>query len=559
MKKYDNSIILLIFIIASILSVPCRSWALASNNIPLDSPIYLYLDKLEGFGLIKSDVKGIRPYSKAEVARLVLEAEKNLPTYEGAGLSFATDLISRLKELVPREISLYNNPHEAPWFDYNPVDFARLRYVYLDGIPRNYARDVFDPGNQSAFGFIGGNLRPGVQGIVHKSGTEGTPLLENNEGIIYNRGNSFDLRWAVEGFIASQFSAFLEPMALTTPNPGTDDRSYRVSLQKGYLKLGGGGLELEAGRDENWFGPGYRGALTLSDNARNFDMIKLSSPEPVDVKWVKKYLGEFKYALIFSRFDETGSGSTQRQPYFLGLKLSLKPKDWFEIGANFVRQEGGPGLSGGTSSKDFIFGGGNSNKSNSIAGFDLRFRIPWLRNTEVYGEYVGEDSALFWPIVESYIAGFYIPRLTLSGKDDLRFEYFWGHQILYSDFKFPEGYNYHNMPVGDSQGGGSEEFFLRYSHWFSVRNNLALEFYHTERGNTGLVNVTDPSAPNYDPNSPPQVTERKNAARVFWQLPVYGNWDTNLMYGWEYIHNFNLVSGQDRTNQVVKVDLSYRY
>jgi hypothetical protein len=31
------------------------------------------------------------------------------------------------------------------------------------------------------------------------------------------------------------------------------------------------------------------------------------------------------------------------------------------------------------------------------------------------------------------------------------------------------------------------------------------------------------------------------------------------MYGWEYIHNFNLVSGQDRTNQVVKVDLSYRY
>ena len=40
-------------------------WALASNNIPLDNPIYLYLEKLAGFGLIKTDMKGIRPFSKS--------------------------------------------------------------------------------------------------------------------------------------------------------------------------------------------------------------------------------------------------------------------------------------------------------------------------------------------------------------------------------------------------------------------------------------------------------------------------------------------------------------
>jgi len=49
---------------------PCH--AVSSSNIPLDSPIYLYLEKLSGFGLISSDIKGIRPFSKAEAARLVL-------------------------------------------------------------------------------------------------------------------------------------------------------------------------------------------------------------------------------------------------------------------------------------------------------------------------------------------------------------------------------------------------------------------------------------------------------------------------------------------------------
>ena len=47
--------------------------ALSSTNISLDSPLYAYLDKLAGMGLIHSDVKGIKPYSKAEAARLLLE------------------------------------------------------------------------------------------------------------------------------------------------------------------------------------------------------------------------------------------------------------------------------------------------------------------------------------------------------------------------------------------------------------------------------------------------------------------------------------------------------
>lgn len=534
--------LLLALVLLFAAAAPGTVFALASNNVPLDSPVYLYIEKLAGFGLLETDVKGLRPYSGAEAARLLMEAEGNLGRLDADGKKAAGGYLARLRELVPREATLRKGG-KPPLFDANPLSSARLRYVYLDGIPRNYTRLAHDPGNQGAFGFIGGNLRPNTAGTVHKNGTEGTPLLENNEGVIYRRGQSTELRWSMEGYVRDKGSLLVEPLFLSTPDG--DERSERFFLQKGYVKLGGGGAELEAGRDANWFGPGYRGDLTLTNNARNFDAIKLSSPEPVDVAWIKRYLGDLKYALIVSRFDDTGSGPTHRRPWFVGAKLALKPKPWFEVGGNFVRQEGGPGFSGSSTLQDFVFGGGTTNHNNTIAGFDLRFRIPWLRNAELFGEYAGEDSAGFWPFVESYLAGFYIPRLTAAGKDDLRFEYFWGHQDLYSDSKFPAGYTYYGMSPGHSQGGGSQEFFVRYSHWFSVRNNLALEYFHTDRGKAGKVGV--------------QQTEEKNAWRGFWRLPLYGDIDMNLMYGWERVDNLNLVGGVKRTNQVARMDISYRY
>lgn len=513
----------------------------SSANIPLSSPIYLYLDKLAGFGLIHRDIKGIKPFSKAEAARLVLEASRNIAAQDTVAPDFAVQLLARVRELLPREVFLRENPDKKPaLFDVNPVAGLRARYVYLDGAARDYNRTSWDPAHQSAFGLFGGDLRPlGNGGPVRVTGTEGTPLLENNNGSIHPEGHSGELRWAAEGYLGDKATALIEPMLLVSKA----DSTFR--LNRGYLKLGGGGLELEVGRDENWFGPGYRGTTTLTSNARNFDLIKLSSPEPLNVAWVKNWIGDVKYSLIGSRFDETDAGTADhRQPWMIGFKLAVKPADWWEIGANFVRQSGGPGFEG---SPDSFFGGSSNDHSNSIAGLDLRFRIPWLRNTELYGEFSGEDNAGgVWPIVESYVAGIHVPCLTAACRDDFRFEYFFGSVMLYGDWQFPRGYVYHDMTPGHSQGGGGvQEFFGRYSHWFTVRNNLALEYFYTERGRSYRTEG--------------QVMESKHAGRLAWTLPIYGDVDGQLLYGIEKIGNLNLVEGAARTNQLMTFELRYRY
>jgi hypothetical protein len=116
------------------------------------------------------------------------------------------------------------------------------------------------------------------------------------------------------------------------------------------MKIGRGPFELEAGRDANWLGLGERGNITLTNNARNFDLVKLSSPEPIS----SRFLWDLKYSVILSRLDEsvtivrdpvTGTDTAfKRRPFFLAAKLSFKPDPNVELGINYGKEFGGPGV-----------------------------------------------------------------------------------------------------------------------------------------------------------------------------------------------------------------------
>lgn len=518
-----------------LLLLPADLLALSSVNIPLGSPVYSYLDKLAGLGLIASDFKGLRPLTKTEGARLVREAEQNSSL--AANSELVSGLLAELRFYLRRELALSTQPDHVPMFDFKPITDLSLRYLYLDGVPRNYERGVHDPGGEGVFG-IGSGLRPEnpYPSIAIQRGTEGTPLLPNNEGVRYGDGSSLDLRVSSEANFSSHLSFLIEPELVSTPG------AVQIRLNKGYVKLGGGGLELEIGRDSNWLGFGERGAITLSNNARNFDLIKLSSPEPLDAG----FLGKFKYAAIFSRFDRVETAGGERQPWFYALKASLKPTPSFEIGINLGRQQGGPGVN--NSPRDWfqgLVGGTRTDNSNSLGGVELRWRMAFLRNTELYFEFSGEDAAKFWPFVESYLAGIYIPQLTADGKNDFRFEYFKGNNILYTHGEFTEGYIYKGMPIGHAQGGATLDFLFSYSHWFSARQRAGTDYIFTSRGNSGRLEG--------------QALEQKHALRAFWNLPLADHLDMKFSYGWEHIKNLNLQSDVSRTNNLAAAELQYRY
>lgn len=527
--------LLLLLALVFILLLPVNLFALSSVNIPLGSPIYSCLDKVAGLGLVSSDFKGIRPITKSEAARLFREAEKS--TADAAKSTFAQELLAELRFYLRRELSLYDTPEQAPGLDLKPLAGLQLRYVYLDGQPRNYQRDIHDPGGEGVFG-IGAGLRPEnpYPSIARQRGTEGTPLFENNEGVRYLDGSSLDLRFSSEANFSRYISLLLEPEFISTSG------ALQGRFNKGYAKLGGGGLELEVGRDSNWLGFGERGAITLANNARNFELLKLSSPEPLDAG----FLGKFKYALIFSRFDKVTTANGDRQPWFYAIKASLKPVPSFEIGLNLGRQQGGPGVDNSLRDNfQGLVGGTTKDNSNSLGGIELRWRMAFLANTEAYVEFSGEDAAKFWPIVESYLAGIYIPRLTADGRNDFRFEYFLGNNILYTHSQFSQGYIYEGMPLGHAQGGATQDFFFSYSHWFSALERAGVDYIYTTRGNTGRLAG--------------QALERKNALRAFWTVPLAAHLDLKLIYGLERVTNLNLQSNVSATNNLAVAELQYRF
>jgi capsule assembly protein Wzi len=518
-----------------IMALPGDLFALSSTNIPVGSPVYSQIDKLAALGLISSDFAGIKPITKSEGARLLLEAESNVKS--GGVSSFEEDLINDLRAYLKRELSLVDNPSKAPIVDVTPLSDVTVRYIYLSGAPRIYDRLVHDPGGEGVLG-IGSGLRPvnPYPSLANQRGSEGTPLFENNEGIRYNEGSSLDARFTGEANLGQHVSLLVEPSFIST------DGLLRGRLNKGYVKMGGGSLELEVGRDSNWLGFGERGALTLSNNADNFDLIKLSSPEPLNAG----FLGKLKFAVIFSQFDKVMTSNGERQPWFYAIKASLKPVPSFEIGINLGRQQGGPGVDNSLRDNfQGLVGGTNTDNSNSLGGFELRWRMPFLRNTEAYWEYSGEDAAKFWPIVESYLAGIYIPRLTDDGKNDFRFEYFLGNNILYTHGQFTEGYTYEGMPIGHAQGGATEDFFFRYRHWFNARGYAGADYFYTTRGNTGRIEN--------------QALERKNALRAFWGIPLSEKLDMKLTYGWEQIDNLNLQGNLSRTNNLAVIETHYKF
>ncbi len=107
---------------------------------------------------------------------------------------------------------------------------------------------------------------------MQQHGSEGTPLLENNNGVTFHKGSNVELRWAAEAYISDKVAGLLEPSILST------QEDTRIRLNRGYGKLGGGAVELEAGKDENWLGQGYRGNITLTNNAENFTLVISSMP-----------------------------------------------------------------------------------------------------------------------------------------------------------------------------------------------------------------------------------------------------------------------------------------
>lgn len=425
----------LLIALISVIVVPALAHPASSVNVEPGSVIYRDLDSLESMGLIPSSLLSTRPISKLEAVRLLFEAERRLQTLFGRKKERASVVIGRLERALNGELE------KTGALIVKPIDKAYARFLYADASP------YFPSVNNNGDGFKGGtNARAGF------------------------------------AFTAEAFGAF---SFYLNPEYRLDDAS-RVELKTGYAEAGFWGLEVEAGRDSLWWGPGYHGSLILSNNAEPFDMLKATSQRPFLLPWIFRGLGPMRPTIFLATLEDDRDFSNAN---LFGMRLDFKPAPSFECALSRVLLFGGDGRAG-LGSDDlmglFIAADEAEHSSSSIDGdqiasidFSYIFAgesafLPFS-SVKLYGEIGAEDSSgdTKTPTSKAYLAGalvdepFWLENVTLraewaqTARWDRLAQRAWYRHHIYTD-----GYTYNGRVIGHHMGSDAIDLFLRAEYRF---------------------------------------------------------------------------------------------
>jgi hypothetical protein len=505
-----------IILLASFLA--CTAAAYASTNIPLDSPFYEEIGFLIAQGLVQSDLSSTRPITREEAGRLLAEAGYYAGIEEIP--SAATRLLYRLSEDYDEEISLATAQAGTPGTVLKPLDELSITYTNLDG-----PFSIF-----------------------------------NNEGIDYFDGNNAVVRFQSEARLWRVFSFYVEPLFLYNENiqgiEGNDDSTVR--LHKGYIKFTVDNFEIQWGKDTLWWGPGYHGALLMSNNARPLEMYKISNPRATLLPWIFRYLGPFRYNLFISELDKEAASGHPPDSKLFGARIDFKPYPLLELGMSYLSHFGGdrPGIERLDLSDYYHIIVSNECRSfdkrdsNKQAAMDAAFTIPNISDIvpladslKLYAEWGGEDQGII-PDKRGYLAGIAFHNIFTVQGVTLRAEY-----ANLSPESVPGAWYTHSVwPMthygrvfGHHAGTDSDDLFLELLHKINDRFSYKLGF---DKERSGL--------------SKPTIQEKQ---QYFIEAGCTINeWlKVTITYGSEEISNVGNVKGAEQENSLISTEVGFRF
>lgn len=435
-----------------------------SVNVPLNNLrhfavnrdwVYDAAEKVALAGLVGPWVLNTKPWSRREVARLVLEAleriERDDPAVAGdpTGLEFH---LLRLREELGEEIAALKGVG-------SPSRLRPLEFLHVGGA---FSDEPARPGNRQ-----GESLEEGANGRLTAAG------------------------WGVWRDTAAIY---------VRPEGTVNEENSRSRLGETYIKLERWNVELEVGRDSLWWGPGFHGALILSNNARPLDMVKLSSAEAFVLPWFFRHLGPFKVTWFLGQLEEDRDFPRAK---VAGLRLNFAPASWAEVGLSRVMQFGGEGrpspdvgdiprlLAARRSTQEG--GVDDPTNTNEVYAVDVAFVIrkvdrlvPLARTVQVYAEVGFENLGLSGsfpnPSRPAAIVGLYVPDLFLSARSDLRLEYVSLSRIWYTHSIYTSGFTLDGRVLGHQVGGDARALYVRTTRWLTPEWYLGLEGEYRERG-----------------------------------------------------------------------------
>jgi hypothetical protein len=480
----SHRILLVVVVVAAVLG-HVRADADDRTNIPLKNwggfslyrdAVYDDLERLVAAGLADRAILNTKPINRTEAARMVARAIEKIRRDEGgAGYSTRRDLepvLDRLMEEFRVELAELGvklpASGEVPkrsYVSFTPVDRAQVRAGYT-------SRDI----------------RP-----------------ENRQGLSWQRGLNGGATFESRAQIGDFLTFYLQPELHGNEFFG------QAGLATGYVKLTLFNVELLAGRDSLWWGPGYHGSLVISNNAPPLNHVRIGSAEPFRLPLVGDWIGPTKILAFFARLEDDPG---HRHPDLFGMRVSISPFQFLELGASYANMFGGddpPRLRGASDYFRVLFDPRASDqglntpqrfRNNALFAIDAelrfhdvsRFFIP-AQDMRLYGEFGWDDtccSSSFVPLKEatSYLGGLHLIGLLGQEGLDGRVEVASTSGLSFTHNQFNRGWWTQGAVLSHFIGTSGFDLFTRVTKRVTPNFQLGVGMRRSEIGNTANLAPT---------------------------------------------------------------------
>jgi len=531
---------------------------MGSPYLPLDSWVYPAMERLAALGYIKTDILGLRPWTRLECARLLGEAAERVPETEGSGE--IQDLYDSLAREFRNELNLADGEQNV----HAQLESVYVRPLAIAGPPLTDNEHF----GQTILNDYGRPSRQGFNSVVGSSGwTTAGPFVFYARGEYQSAPSADPLSPGASDFIRSIDN--LPPNPPASPFAGVS----RFRVLDAYVGMNLANWEISFGRQSLWWGPGEEGAMLFTNNAEPLNkMFRINRVSPFRLPGFLQLLGGIRMEFFLGQvagqeFVNNGEQegvlnggligqygkSLNPQPYLSGGKISFKFTPNFEISMSKTTVYGGPGnpLTLKTLVKStFALHQGNSPVGDGRAGLDLVYRIPKLRDwATVYLDSVQEDeiSPLNRPYKAAFQSGLYLAKLPGIPKLDFRLEGGTTSPInfpscrgcYYSNGQYLNGYTNNGNLIGTWLGRAAQGEAARTTYWLNAQRKISFEVRHRKIDRQYLPEGGTQNDASLQADFLTRSRLRFSGTVQYerWQLPLLAtgaqsNWTTSLQFSY---------------------------
>ena len=491
--------------------------ALGSPYVPLDSWVYAAFDRLAALGYAPSAYANLRPWTRMECARILAAEGDDFGADFAAnfGANFGVRANSDANSGANSRSAIGAKPGAKPGSalgnkNAEPSEAYRLSAALRAEFANDLAR--FDGSGTS-------DVR--VESIYTRYlGIAGTPLDDGyhfgqtlvndygNYGRLYGQGSNMVSGGSASGsagpvafFVRGEYQhaaalpAYSQPVQqmigtvdVTPPqDPIHTTVVDRFRLLDAYAAWNIKTIQISAGRQSLWWGPGHGGPTNFSDNAEPMDMLRLTNPSPWRLPSFFHWLGPMRWDFFFGLM---AGHHYPADPGIDGQKLSFKPTPNLEFGFSrtivfrpVTLRTFWRGFSSFGDNKTTIPGSA-ADVGDRRGGFDFSYRIPGLRKWLVlYNDGMTDDdtSPLGAPQRALMNPGIYLPQIPRIPKLDFRAEMVWsdppalsnrGGKYVYYNGAYHDSYTNDGHLLGSWVGREGHGLQLWSTYWLSARNSV---------------------------------------------------------------------------------------